>query len=409
MSSRLKITPGTRPALVTTAVLAAVVALLGLLPTIAFAGQSGANEWQLTSLHARLAWRLSTGAGVTVAVLDSGVDATHADLSGQVLPGADFVDGSTDGRRDFVGHGTTVAALIAGRQRSGGVIGLAPRSKILPVRVLDRKNRYSDAATVAQGLRWAVDHGARVVNLSLGGTGRSPALADAIQYAYERDVVVVACTGNVAEGDTDEVWYPAREPGVIAVSGLAQARSGSASSVSLWSGALTGPSTVLTAPATNLLGAKPGGYWRVQGTSFAAPLVAAAAALVRAHWPRMSAANVINRLIRTARDLGPRGRDKVYGFGEVNPVAALTAKVPATALNPLEPPPTAAPSTAPPSSPPASPSAPPAAPASRQPVPVAAALPEMPRGVAWGLGAGVLVLLCAVGGGLALLRRHPPT
>jgi serine protease len=293
------------------------------------------DQWQLTALHARSAWDKATGVGVTVAVLDSGVDAAHVDLTGQVLPGADFVDGTTDGRKDFVGHGTTVAGLIAGRSDdSSGVAGIAPRAKILPVRVLDRQNKYSDAANVAKALRWAVDHGAGVVNMSLGGAVRSPALADAISYAYRHDVVVVACTGNEIAGTSSEVWYPAREPGVVAVAGLSQG----GDQPTLWSGTLTGPDTVLVAPATNLLGAKPGGYWRVQGTSFAAPLVSATAALIRSRWPQMDADNVINRLISTAHDLGPPGRDDQYGFGEVDPVAALTASgIPTVERNPLIP------------------------------------------------------------------------
>jgi type VII secretion-associated serine protease mycosin len=294
------------------------------------------DQWQLTSLHAASAWHESTGTGVTVAVLDSGVDANHVDLKGQVLPGADFVDGTTDGRKDPVGHGTTVAALIAGRSDdSSGVEGVAPGAKILPVRVLDAQNKYRDATNVAKALRWAVDHGADVVNMSLGGGVRSPALADAIDYAYRHGVVVVACTGNQLSGGTDDVWYPAREPGVVAVAGLAEG----GDEPTLWSGTLTGPETVLVAPAVNVLGARPGGYWRVEGTSFAAPLVSATAALIRSRWPRMSADNVINRLITTADDLGPPGRDDQYGYGEVDPVAALTdPDVPTVTYNPLLPP-----------------------------------------------------------------------
>jgi subtilisin family serine protease len=119
---------------------------------------------------------------------------------------------------------------------------------------------------------------------------------------------------------------------VLAVAGLSRDDSGDP----LWPSSLTGPQTVLTAPAADLLGARPGGYWRVQGTSFASPLVAASAALIRSRWPHMSAANVINRLIRTAQDQGPPGRDDRYGFGMVNPAAALTATVPDILLNPLD-------------------------------------------------------------------------
>jgi type VII secretion-associated serine protease mycosin len=291
------------------------------------------EQWQLDYLDANDAWQRADGSGVTVAVLDSGVDSGHPDLAGQVLPGVDLVDATTDGRADPVGHGTTVAALIAGRSDDGhGVVGLAPKAKILPVRVLNKENRYDDATTVANGVRWAVDHGARVVNLSLGGTGTSEALAEALDYAFDKDVVVVACTGNITPPAPTAVWYPAREPGVLAVAGLSHDEGDEP----LWTSSITGPQTVLAAPAADLLGARPGGYWRVQGTSFAAPLVSATAALVRSRWPRMSAANVVNRLVSTARDLGAAGRDDEYGFGAVDPVAALSGNVSDVDRNPLD-------------------------------------------------------------------------
>jgi type VII secretion-associated serine protease mycosin len=237
-----------------------------------------------------------------------------------------------------VGHGTTVAGLIAGSAADDkGALGLAPDAKILPIRVLDSDNRYEDAMVVAAGVRWAVDHGARVLNLSLGGIGTSAALAEALDYAFAKDVVVIACTGNVTASTPTEVWYPAREPGVVAVSGLDRDHEGV-----LWPNSITGPATVISAPATSLLGARSGGsYWRVQGTSFAAPLVSATAALIRARWPDMSAANVVNRLISTARDIGPIGRDESYGFGALDPVAALTHTITPVMENPLdtEPPP----------------------------------------------------------------------
>ncbi|MGC5050382.1 type VII secretion-associated serine protease mycosin [Micromonospora sp. DT48] len=290
------------------------------------------EQWQLDKLGARTAWRTSTGRGVVVAVIDSGVDGSHPDLVGRVLPGLDLVTPDEATEPDPVGHGTTVAGLIAGRNDDRrGVVGLAPDARILPVRVLDAENRYDDALIVAKGVRWAVDNGAKVINLSLGGNGDSAALAAAIDYAFARDVVVVACTGNLATSPEAKVWYPAREPGVIAVSGLER------NSDNLWSGAITGRATVLTAPASGLVGARPpGGYWRVQGTSFAAPLVAATAALVRSRYPEMSAGDVVNRLLATAKDIGPTGRDERFGYGLVDPVAALTAEVPLVHRNPLD-------------------------------------------------------------------------
>lgn len=386
-----------------------VVGLLGLVTSTIGAGSASADQirdeqWQLLRLHAKEAWRQADGRGVTVAVLDSGVDGRHPDLAGQVLSGTDFVRPGGDGQADAVGHGTTVAALIAGRSDDSiGIEGLAPKAKILPVRVLDDDNRYDDARTVANAVRWAVDHGAGVVNLSLGGTDRSPELADAIDYAFEKDVVVVACTGNEMPPEANLVWYPAREPGVLAVTGLDHTTANR-----LWPGALTGNETVLAAPASELDGAKPGGgYTSVSGTSFAAPLVSATAALIRSKWPQMSAADVVNRLIRTATDLGDAGRDDVFGYGLVNPVAALTSDVPSVASNPLDnlPPPgkasfgkASAPSTT------DAPGLQSLAP--RTGVPAGAAAASVNRPVIGVLPAGIAIVVVLVGGATATLRRY---
>jgi serine protease len=196
--------------------------------------------------------------------------------------------------------------------------------------VLDQENRYDDALVVAKGVRWAVDRGAKVINLSLGGSGNSAALAAALDYAFARDVVVVACTGNANAAPSAGVWYPAREPGVVAVAGME--RDGDV----LWSGSITGKETVVTAPATQLVGARPSGYWRVQGTSFAAPMVSGTAALIRSRWPSMPAGEVINRIIKTAKDRGAPGRDSTYGYGMIDPTGALTAQVPEVLDNPLD-------------------------------------------------------------------------
>ncbi|MFG1605845.1 type VII secretion-associated serine protease mycosin [Actinoplanes sp. NPDC049265] len=321
----------------TAGVFAGSVLAVGLPGTVAEAAPNPvtqdtirSEQWHLRTLNVAGAWNWSQGAGVTVAVIDSGVDSRHVDLQGQVLPGLDLVDSKGDGDTDLVGHGTTVSAIIAGKDDDAGVVGIAPKAKILPVRVLDQENRYDDAMIVAKGVRWAVDHGARVINMSLGGSGSSAALAAAIDYAFAKDVVVVACTGNASASSSSGVWYPAREPGVIAVAGME--RSGDV----LWSGSITGPETVVTAPATKLVGASPSGYWNVQGTSFAAPMVSATAALIRSRWPTMPAGEVVNRIIKTARDRGPEGRDNKYGFGLVDPTGALTAELPTVADNPLD-------------------------------------------------------------------------
>ncbi|HLL65680.1 MAG TPA: S8 family serine peptidase [Micromonosporaceae bacterium] len=448
-----------------TLTLSTLAALLVSPAAASAAEPTRSDQWQLAALDMATAWQYADGAGVTVAVLDSGVDASHPDLAGQVLPGIDLVDGTTkDGRADPVGHGTSVAALIAGRaDDSTGAVGIAPRARILPVRVLDTGNKYDDAAVVARGLRWAVDQGASVVNMSLGGAARSAEVAAALRYAGSRNVVVIACTGNsgVDPSGSDRVWYPARELGVVAVAGLAagpadaaapgagaadratadndreaprgataegeetESASGSGGAAKhLWPGSLTGPQTVLTAPGANLLGARPGGYWRVQGTSFAAPLVTATAALIRSRWPTMSAANVINRLVHTARDLGVDGRDDRYGYGEVNPVGALTWPVAEVGANPLvggaAP---AGPDRAP--TPPAQPTPPfpptpsgPAQPAPSDPAGEPSASADQPAAartdgwarwrLASGLAAGAVVLAILLLVGLGRLRRRWP-
>lgn len=287
------------------------------------------QQWQLDMLHATEAWRYSTGAGVIVAVVDSGVSANHPDLAGQVLPGLDLVR-EGDGTVDEAGHGTTVAALIAGRKDDReGVTGLAPDAKVLPIRVLDAKNEYQEPAVVAKAVVWAVDHGAKVINLSLGSGTSSDVLADAVDYAFARDVVVVACVGNTMVSGPKRVWHPAREAGVLAVTALSP-------DGKLWPGSLTGTETVIAAPGSELMGARPDGYALVEGTSFAAPLVSATAALIRSQSPRMSAGDVVQRLISTVHDAGAPGRDREYGFGVLDPVAALTADVPHVASNPLD-------------------------------------------------------------------------
>jgi subtilisin family serine protease len=199
-------------------------------------------------------------------------------------------------------------------------------------------------------------------------------------------------TGGSSADAPDTIWYPAREPGVVAVAGLAEG----GDTPTLWSGTLTGRGTVLVAPAVNLLGAKPGGYWRVQGTSFAAPLVSATAALIRARWPGMDAANVINRLISTADDLGPTGRDDEYGFGEVDPVAALTdPDIPTVSRNPLLPDPAANAAAAP-----VGPTVP-----AKSHTTTALASPTVPPAV-WGVSAGGTGVLVSIGAAVLLYRRR---
>ncbi len=320
--------PGGRRTVAAVSFVAVIVVLLGLV------SPAGANDihgaqWQLGFLRVDEAWKHSTGRGAVVAVIDSGVDADHPDLTGRVLAGRDFVDGASDGRYDAVGHGTGVASLIAGEADANGVTGIAPDVAILPIRVLDERNEYDSASVIASAVRWAVDHGADVINLSLGSGQFSRRLSEALGYAAERDVVVVACTGNVSNRRGNRVWHPAREPGVVAATGVTKQGD-------FWKGSLADSTTVISAPATEIVAADIGGkYQTLRGTSFAAPLVPASAVLVRAAHPELNAATVVQRLISTAWDYGTPGRDEQFGYGIVNPTRAVTARVPAVAQNPL--------------------------------------------------------------------------
>ena len=287
-----------------------------------------AAQWHLRTLDITRAHHISRGAGITVAVVDSGVDATHPDLTGNVAEGRDFV-GETGGRVDRNGHGTGVAALIAahGHGSGDGVLGLAPRATILPLRVSDERGRYS-SADAARAVRWAADHGADVINVSGGASTDDPRLRQAVGYAESRDVVVVASAGNTDQGDR-HVLYPAAYPGVVAVSAVDGNGEFSPQSV-------RGPKVALAAPGVKVVTAALRHEYAVGvGTSDAAALISGTAALVRAEYPSLDAGAVVNRLIRTADDHGPRGRDARFGYGIVDPVAALTADVPEATDNPL--------------------------------------------------------------------------
>ena len=316
------------------AVVAAIV-IAAVVPGVARAQTIEEQQWHLAALGVSAAHATTRGDGVVVAVVDSGVDDTRPDLAGALLPGAGFGSASgTDGTEDNDGHGTAMATLIAGRAVDGGALGVAPGAMILPVSVGADGDKFT-TASVAEGVTWAVDQGADVINLSLTSLATlTPDLLRAVNYAFDNDAVVVAGTGN--DGD-EHVGAPANIKGVIAVSGTIEGNGP-------WPESNTGPETVLAAPAQRIVTAVPvavvdTGYAEVDGTSAATALVSGAAALVRARYPDLDAGNVVNRLIATATDLLAPGRDDVTGFGQVDPVAALTADVPPVERNPLAPPP----------------------------------------------------------------------
>ncbi|MCX4457229.1 S8 family serine peptidase [Streptomyces sp. NBC_01728] len=279
-------------------------------------------QWPLTVYDAERVWKTSQGEGVTVAVVDSGVDATQVDLTGQVLPGKDF--NGDDPHKDSDGHGTGMASVIAGHGHgangSRGVMGLAPKAKILPVRA-DAGGEMAD--TWPDGVRYAVDHGAKVINLSFIDTSATPGTkaAKAIAYAQEHDAVVVAGAGN----DTGNVNYPAALPGVVAVTAVDK-------NLDFWGKSNTGKGVVLAAPGVDIPRATgTSDYAKASGTSDATAYVSAIAALVRSKYPDLTAGQVINRLIKSASFLqheGKKAPDSELGYGIARPGSALTMDIP---------------------------------------------------------------------------------
>jgi subtilisin family serine protease len=302
------------------------------------------SQWYHAVLGLAQAQRISEGAGVVVAVIDGGVDATSPTLRGQLLRGAGVgADAAPDGWRDDdpEGHGTAMAGIIAGRNDGGPpeVRGIAPAARILPIST----GRETDSEEVAIAVHRAVDLGAGVINLSLGSVGAAtPDEREAVSYALAHDVVVVASAGNIDSGDTDpadaEINSPANIPGVVAVTG-STARGG------FWHGSAHGPQAVIAAPAPGVRAPVPATISPDRldtgsGTSNSAAIVSGVVALIRSARPDLDATGVIARLVHTARDAGPLGRDVDFGFGIVDPVAALTQPVPVPAGNPLLPAPT---------------------------------------------------------------------
>lgn len=337
-----------RPArVVAAALLAAAIAAAPLaVPQPALSAPAGIlaadairdRQYWLDEYGIREAWQVTRGAGVTIAIIDSGVDASHPDLRGAVVGGIDLSGvGAADGTRpvgsDAPDHGTMVASLAAGRGSGpgDGVIGAAPEASLLSASLAFGPEQRDGDAQVAEAVRWAVDAGADVISLSLTRNTLAwpESWDDAFGYAEANDVVVIAAAGNRGSG-TEQVGAPATIPGVVAVGGVD--RAGRASDAA----SAQGISIAVMAPSEQLVGAVPGGghvIW--QGTSGATPIVAGIAALIRAAHPEATAADVVTRLITTARPVTATVPDPLYGYGLVDAAAAVRAEVPAATENPL--------------------------------------------------------------------------
>ncbi|WP_234359194.1 type VII secretion-associated serine protease mycosin [Plantactinospora sp. BC1] len=298
---------------------ATAVAVLPAAP--ARADQVRNNQWHLKYLKIADAHEISQGERVTIAVIDTGVD-PHPDLRNNLLSGTVAYSGGTgDGREDGDpgGHGTSMAGLIAAHGRGpNGVLGVAPKAKIIPIR--DSKSKSGgDPDDTAKAIEWAISKKVDVINIS-AVMSSSSRLREAIEAALQADIVVVASAGN--RPGHILVGFPAAFEGVVAVG--ATDRKGNYSTTSV-----TGKKVVLAAPGIDIHStAKGGRYSKTSGTSDSAAIVSGAAALVRSKFPDLSAEEVVHRLTATADDKGTPGRDEEYGYGVLNLVKALTADVP---------------------------------------------------------------------------------
>ncbi|MGI5166785.1 S8 family serine peptidase [Spirillospora sp. CA-253888] len=273
-------------------------------------------------------WPHSKGQGITVAVIDSGVQASVPDLAGAVIPGTDMEFGG-DGRSDTNpeiparGHGTQMAALIAAGGQGTGFMGVAPQAKIMPV-VAQR-----DAA-VAKGIRYAADRGAKVINLSVATAGPCPTdMQDAVTHALDKGAVVVAGAGN--DGNSSNAsMHPANCAGALAVGAVdIDARP--------WSKSQRQPYVTVAAPGVRAGSVGPEGKFDLNysGTSDASALTSGVAALVRAKYPNMSNREVVRQIIASAKDIGPQGRDEVTGYGFIRPYRIFQNMIPKNSPNPV--------------------------------------------------------------------------
>ncbi|WP_078897877.1 S8 family serine peptidase [Streptomyces rimosus] len=303
-------------------------ALLFGTASVASADEHRDAQWPLESFGAEQVWKQSTGKGVTVAVIDDAVKGDHPDLQGNILPGKDFVKGGTADHESVSDHGTSMAAIIAGHGHgagnSDGVKGMAPDAKILPLAVPE----FGNIESLGEAVRYAVDHGASVINLSLHPPFISESVQRALAYAAQKDVLLVAGAGNDGK---NELGPLAEAPGVITVGAVDQAGK-------IWQKSNYGKGLLLTAPGVHIRSAaatEP--YQQASGTSDATAYVSAAAALLRSKFPDLTAGQIANRLVKTAGMApsleGTQLPDPHYGYGFIRPLGALTRNIPAGPKN----------------------------------------------------------------------------
>jgi thermitase len=273
------------------------------------------NNWQkgLQRMDAHLAWDITTGSSdIIIAVLDTGVIPNHEDLANKLTPGYNFINNTTNPTDDH-GHGTRVAGIIGAIGNNGiGVAGTAWQSPLMPVKVMD-SNGSGSHSNIAKGIIYAADNGASVINMSLGGASGSSTLKSAVDYAYNRNVVLVAAAGN----SNTSVFYPAAYPNVIAVAALDNYDQKASYSC-------FGPEISVSAPGNGIFSTvRTGGYDVGTGTSFAAPFVAGLAGLILSSDASLSPAKVQALIEKGATDMAAPGWDPETGYGRINMAKSL--------------------------------------------------------------------------------------
>lgn len=295
------------------AIVAACVLAVGALPAAAVTNDPlYGDQWALPQVGAPRAWQGASGEGVVVAIVDTGVDLTHDDLASKLVEGKDFVSGGQP--QDEHGHGTHVAGIAAAATNNGiGIAGMAPAARIMPVRVLDEEGQGT-ASTVAEGVRWAVDNGAHIVNLSLGSLDqplRGPAFGESLEYAWSQGAIPVVAAGNASfllssgYGQHPAIVVSATDPDDNQpewASGVGEAE---------WGMAAPGGGGMLSAQESDIMSTYVGNQYKYErGTSMAAPQVSGAAALLRSMG--LGQQRNVEILLETAEDVGPY-RDTGHG------------------------------------------------------------------------------------------------
>ncbi|MFI8854345.1 S8 family serine peptidase [Streptomyces sp. NPDC053499] len=288
--------------------------MTGLAPAASADGIQS-QEWHLKVMQAEKLWKVSTGKGIKVAVIDTGVDLSTRSLQGRVLPGKDVSGAPGDETRDDDGHGTTMAELIAGSGEGGTLKGLAPDAKIIPIRTNLKGMKGADKTKehLGEAIRAAADSDAQIINMSLGGTNPHPSIENAVRYAVKKGKLLFAGTGNDAQKGNRES-YPAAYPDVVAVASTNKA--GKVAEYSSY-----GQHTVLSGASAGLPAWCDGEkkrYCRGGGTSSAAAVVSASAALIWSHHPDWTSNQVLRVMIKTAGLKGDKP-SKYVGYGEVRP------------------------------------------------------------------------------------------